>query len=267
MNQTLKWVKNMEMPGGGLSAWQDGYKAPAYPECTGYMIPTLYDYGEGKLAQRCADWLVSIQNTDGSWNGINNEPQTFDTSTIVEGLRRAYQETGNDHYQHAVDRAITWLWDAKQGQPYLPIRPGRGTRVYTARAAWIMEDYEAADYWLPCGEWDIRWGNQERPHYIAYMLEGLHHLGFDIRETLNATKHIDGLYPFYASQWNRVMGTDTSATIQMAILYKKNGMSIDHLLPAIEGMVTLNGGLRHSADETRMTIWTAKYYLDLMRLL
>lgn len=267
MNKTLEWVKGMENPSGGLSAWQDGYKAPSYPECTGYMIPTLYDYGEGKLAGRCADWLCSIQNKDGSWNGINNIPQTFDTAAIVEGLDRAYQETGNKRYMHAADNALTWLWNTKGGKPYLPTKPGGETRVYTARAAWIMGDLEAAEYWRPQGEWDIRWGEQERPHYIAYMLEGLHNMGRDIKSTLTAAKVVEGLFPFYASHWNRVVGTDTSATIQMAILYVKNGMTIDRLLPAIQEMITPNGGLRHSADETRMTIWTAKYYLDLMRLL
>lgn len=268
MNKTLDWVRSMEQPGGGLSAWEDGSQHAAYPECTGYIIPTLYDYGEGELAGRCADWLCSIQNPEGWWGGIHvSTPQTFDTAAIVEGLRRAYDETGEDRYVEAADRALTWLWKLKGEYSTLPTEPGKDTQIYTARAAWIMEDHDALEYWLPSTAWDPRWGYQQRPHYIAYALEGLHNSGYDIRHVLEGARVIEGLFPFYASYWKRVTGTDTSATIQMAILYVKNGMSIDHLQPAIEKQVTARGGLRHSEGETRMTIWTAKYYLDLMKLL
>ena len=270
MNNTLSWVKSMENPGGGLSAWMDGYKAPSYPEVTGYIIPTLYDYGEKGLAGRCADWLCKIQHKEGWWGGIHvDTPQTFDTAAILEGLTRAHQETGKDEYLDACIKANDWLLSLRDEETgTLPTEPGKPTQLYTARAAWILGDYHGLDHWLPKSGWDDRWGDKQRPHYIAYLLEGLYNLGYDITPVLEAAKHIEGLFPFYAGKgWKVIEGTDTSAIIQMAILYKKNGMSIDHLLPAIELMVTPSGGLRHSYLETRMTLWTAKYYLDLLKLL
>ena len=269
MNKTLAWVKLMENPGGGLAAWTDGGKAPSYPEVTGYTIPTLYDYGEKELAGRCADWLCKIQHRDGWWTGIHtNTAQTFDTSAILEGLTRAFLETKEDRYIAAANKARQWLLAMRDKNGTLPTEPGKPTQCYTARAAWIVGDLTAAEYWLPYKSWDERWGSKQRPHYIAYLLEGLHNLGYDITRVLEGAKHITGLFPFYSlTNWIPADGTDTSATIQMAILYKKNKMSIDHLLPAINMMVTECGGLKHSASETRMTIWTAKYYLDLLRLI
>ena len=270
MNNTLSWVRSMENPGGGLSAWMDGYKAPSYPEVTGYIIPTLYDYGEVKLAERCADWLCKTQHDEGWWGGIHvTTPQTFDTAAILEGLQRAYLETLRRDYMTACEKASVWLCSMRDEETgTLPTEPGKPTQLYTARANWILGDYHGLDHWLPKSGWDDKWGDKQRPHYIAYLLEGLQNMGYDITRVLEAAKHIEGLFPFYAGKdWKVIEGTDTSATIQMAILYKKNGMSIDHLLPAIEMIVTPSGGLRHSYSESRMTLWTAKYYLDLMRLL
>ena len=33
----------------------------AYPEVTGYFVPTLYEWGETELARTCTDWLLSVQ--------------------------------------------------------------------------------------------------------------------------------------------------------------------------------------------------------------
>lgn len=256
----------MELPGGGLAAWiTNGQRAKAYNECTGYIIPTLFDYDEAPLAIRCADWLLTQQREDGAWEGYNvDTPQTFDTAAVVEGLNRTYQETGKQKYLDGVKRAKDWLFSMRYDGK-LRTEPDKDTRVYTCRAAWIMGDYEAANYWYDLIKSDGIVGN-ERPHYVAYALEGLHNLHYDVSDILTRIPQGD-IMPFYMDKWMPVGGTDTSATIQMAMLLYKNCMDYQRLMPGIERNIDHSGGLHHSDGEARMTLWTAKYYLDLMRLM
>ena len=63
------------------------YSNLAYPEVSGYYIPTLIKWGYRDLAKQYTDWLLSIQNTDGSWNDTEgNKPYIFDTAQIIKGL-------------------------------------------------------------------------------------------------------------------------------------------------------------------------------------
>lgn len=58
-----------------------------YPEVTGYLIPTLLEWGEHRLAYQYATYLVKTQNEDGSWNDpIKGDPYTFDTGQCLRGL-------------------------------------------------------------------------------------------------------------------------------------------------------------------------------------
>ena len=58
-----------------------------YPEVTGYYIPTLIKWGEKELAKSYADYLLTIQNEDGSWNEPSGQfKYTFDTGQILKGL-------------------------------------------------------------------------------------------------------------------------------------------------------------------------------------
>lgn len=93
--------------------------SPAYPETTGYLIETLFDYaeyvGEEKyknLAMACADWLCSIQRPDGAFPGGlggSGEPIIFDTGQILFGLTAAWRQTAEGKYKTALERAVIWL--------------------------------------------------------------------------------------------------------------------------------------------------------------
>src|SRR3989304_8640797 len=71
--------------------------APSYPETTGYIISTFLNYYHStglvdyKLrAMRMAEWELSIQNTDGSFNGgplgSGLKGFAFDTGQVIFGL-------------------------------------------------------------------------------------------------------------------------------------------------------------------------------------
>jgi hypothetical protein len=124
---TMGWLCAAQdaLPGGGVSAFYDirsGEWGPAYPETTGYIIPTFYDYanltGEAEYqarAVRMANWLLSVQLESGAfpigplWPDWHRTPTVFDTGQILHGLVRTYQETNNLCFLESARVAGDWL--------------------------------------------------------------------------------------------------------------------------------------------------------------
>jgi hypothetical protein len=124
---TLAWVlaSIQACPGGGSAAWYGwrhrwyrGGWEKAYPETSGYLIPTLllvgakYDRADLKAhALGLADWLVSIQMPVGCWNAGavgGKKPSFFNTAMIVQGMSAASNATSNIKYKLALEKALTW---------------------------------------------------------------------------------------------------------------------------------------------------------------
>ena len=122
---TLQWLQHSIAAHSGRGSagyfhlWQ-GWSAP-YPETTGYIVETLWDYyqitGDESLkrdAISCTEWLCDIQRYDGAWNGGVGgalSPIVFDTGMILFGLTRSFAETGENRYAEAANRALNWLVD------------------------------------------------------------------------------------------------------------------------------------------------------------
>ncbi len=84
-NAALMWIKNNSIDQKGIQL--SNLHKDSYPEVTGYIIPTLLSWGEKDRAIQFADYLVSIQNPDGSWNAPQCKiAYTFDTGQILKGL-------------------------------------------------------------------------------------------------------------------------------------------------------------------------------------
>lgn len=152
-NAALSWLQRSIAATGGKGSshsyspvfgWQK-----AYPETTGYLIETLFDYADltqnntlRELAFQCTDWLVSIQLPGGAFPGLlagNTKPSIFNTSQILFGLARALEEdTGRVETRHALRKAVEWL--VSQLEPDYSWRrhayvPGFTPSYYT-RAVW-----------------------------------------------------------------------------------------------------------------------------------
>jgi len=83
--RALAWVHANALSTGGIRV--ESRHSRAYPEVTGYLIPTLLEYGERDLAIDLTDWLLCIQRADGSFA----DPDTgrsfaFDTGQALRGL-------------------------------------------------------------------------------------------------------------------------------------------------------------------------------------
>src|SRR5687767_4078219 len=80
----LRWIRAQEMPAGGVRVHSQHPRA--YPEVTGYLIPTLLQYGERDLAERFTRWLIMSQRRDGGFDGSDGKPYVFDTGQVLRGL-------------------------------------------------------------------------------------------------------------------------------------------------------------------------------------
>tara|TARA_Y100000022_G_scaffold200756_1_gene218679 strand:+ start:13975 stop:15063 length:1089 start_codon:yes stop_codon:yes gene_type:complete len=112
LKHTSEWLKKSLNKGrGGSSAYFSpliGWSKP-YPETTGYIIPTLirfnYFFNEDytEYANNLGNWLIKIQNSDGSWDGglhpsSKSAPSIFNSCQIIKGLVNLYKETNNGIY-------------------------------------------------------------------------------------------------------------------------------------------------------------------------
>src|SRR5216684_6453480 len=79
LRSVVGWILDAQRPDGGVAAYYSlltGY-SESYPEVTGYIIPTLYDFaraandpsGAVSAAERATRWLVSVQLPTGAFPG------------------------------------------------------------------------------------------------------------------------------------------------------------------------------------------------------
>lgn len=105
---------------GGVGSYDFSGWSRGYPEVTGYIIPTMWDFGRllerddlCSRAVRMADWLLEIQQPEGGWEGGAQgdglPPLVFNTGQVIRGLSRTYDETGDDRYRDAATRAADWI--------------------------------------------------------------------------------------------------------------------------------------------------------------
>jgi hypothetical protein len=182
--------------------WED-----AYPETTGYIVPTLFAYAEAmdapeatERAVRMADWLCTVQDEDGSFPGGTGEkgdPNVFNTGQIVFGLASAHRETGEERYRAATADACDWLvdqqtdegywdehdykdevhayssrvgWALLEGAEILPERRGTYREAARRNLEWVS-DLQTPDGWFERAGFEA--GSTPYLHTIAYTVRGL----------------------------------------------------------------------------------------------
>ena len=137
---------------GGCSATYNlvlGWES-AYPETTGYIVPTLYDYATyaddseaRRRAERMARWLLDVQLDSGAFPGGTigeaSEPSVFNTGQILFGLARAYEETGDRAFVTSLRDASGWLADVQEPEGYWSAHTYENMiHAYTARVGWAL---------------------------------------------------------------------------------------------------------------------------------
>lgn len=93
---------------------------PSYPETTGYIIPTMFNYSRlvnsediYNRAIRMADWECDVQMENGAVQGgtIDQKPTPaiFNTGQVIFGWLRAFQETNDEKYLSSAIKAGEYL--------------------------------------------------------------------------------------------------------------------------------------------------------------
>jgi rhamnogalacturonyl hydrolase YesR len=179
----------------------------AYPETTGYIVPTLYDYAERSgttpprvRAESMASWLLTTQLEHGGFPagddpGPDSEPSIFNTGQIILGLVRAFDETGDERYREATRRAGEWLVSVQHADGYWDRYDYNDVvHSYSSRVGWaLLEAFEATGveafrtagknnlYWVADQQRENGWfercgfdqGDDPFLHTLAYTIRGL----------------------------------------------------------------------------------------------
>jgi hypothetical protein len=149
----IRWILDAERSEGGIAAYYSllrGY-AEAYPEVTGYIVPTLYDFARltgneaaHNAAERATHWLLSLQMLTGAFPGGlyggEAEVSVFNTGQILQGLVRAWGETNRADIRDAALAAGDWLVRVQQADGSWS-GPGAYQRVahtYYSMVAWAL---------------------------------------------------------------------------------------------------------------------------------
>ncbi len=211
LQATMEWLCRAQdaTPDDGVAAAFDlvaNTWYPSYPETTGYIIPTFFDYafytGDATYrarAIRMANWLLGLQLGSGAfpgppWLKPKGEPVVFDTGQIIHGLTRAYEETGDRRFLDSARRAGDWLVAVQDADGSWRRYDMECAHTYNSRSAWALlridQIHPQSEYRLAAQkhlDWVMGQQTQDawfsnasfRPnegaltHTLAYTIEGL----------------------------------------------------------------------------------------------
>lgn len=188
-----------------VSGWGE-----SYPETTGYIIPTMLDYGRGlhrddliQRGRRMLDWCVAIQLPSGAFQAGTISanpvvPTTFNTGQILLGLAAGAKHFADAKYLQAMHNAAAWLRDSQDGDGCWRRFPtpfaAPGEKTYETHVAWGLLEAARIDGNRGYGEAglkQVRWAltkqndsgwlkdccldDRSRPltHTIGYALRGI----------------------------------------------------------------------------------------------
>ncbi len=208
LNSLLGWLLDAQRPDGGIAAYYSllaGY-SESYPEVTGYIVPTLYDFAHAAndsravaAAERATAWLLSLQMRTGTFpaglQGGEARASVFNTGQILQGLVRAYVETERAQIREAAIAAGDWLIQVQQadGSWSGPGAYQNVSHTYYSMVSWALAELSehTADQryglaaernvdWVLSHFWPSGWidginlkGHPSYLHFIAYILQGV----------------------------------------------------------------------------------------------
>ncbi len=162
-------------PDGGISGRfrLHGGWSSSYPETTGYAIPTLLRLADAlnddsyrERAQRCVDFLLSVQLPDGAFPALEiadnrTKPSPFNSAQIVHGLLHWHKATRDGKAFDAMIRAAHWICGVQDADGAWRAHFYRGLAcTYSAHAAcWLAElgEYTGDSTFDACAQRNLRW--------------------------------------------------------------------------------------------------------------
>ena len=210
LEHAANWILSSERKDGGSSAQFVPFLgwSKAYPETTGYIIPTLIDIGNRlnnsiylDLSVRFGEWLLLIQNADGSWNSgkhpsKNTKSSIFNTGQILLGLVSLWDQTQDDKWIQSATMGANWLtqkqlssglWDGGDYKssitpsyyshvlwPMLEVASRiNDSRLRSSAAKGIYKIVSRRQANGVISGWSFREGDYAYTHTIAYTIRGI----------------------------------------------------------------------------------------------
>ena len=210
LRSAVEWLQLAQdrAANGGVSygySVRGGWR-PAYIETSGYILITFFDvakrWADAQLrerAVRAGQWLTQVQRQDGSFANprFGTSGIVFDTGQVLLGLVRAFDETQDESFLAAAERAADWLvqvsdssgrwtrctyrgvphayntrvaWALLEADRRIGRRDGRRERVARANLDWAVSQQRRGGWFQQCG-----FEAEEAPftHNIAYAVRGL----------------------------------------------------------------------------------------------
>jgi hypothetical protein len=208
LRSLVSWILDAQDSGGAIAAYYSlltGH-SDSYPEVTGYIVPTLYDYAREtgdqrarQAAERATRWLLSLQMPSGAFpgglHGAAAEPSVFNSGQILQGLVRAHAETGSADILRSAVAAGDWLAQSQQanGEWSGPGAYQGVAHTYYSMVAWalaLLADASANPSPAAAADRNIDWvlthvkpsgwidginlqGHPAYLHFIAYVIQGV----------------------------------------------------------------------------------------------
>jgi len=210
LRSVVDWILRAQRADGGIPAYYSflsGYSG-SYPEVTGYIIPTLYDFsaisGDDAprlAAERATHWLLSLQMASGAFPGGLHEagakalPSVFNTGQILQGLVRVHAETGSPEILRRAVAAGDWLAAIQlpDGSWSGPAAYQQSAHTYYSMVSWALAQLAARSgesRHAVAANKNIDWvlghvkpsgwidginlhGHPVYLHFIAYVIQGL----------------------------------------------------------------------------------------------
>src|SRR5687768_11168341 len=166
LDAAIEWICRAQdaTPDGGVArsyafVYQPFFRCKgwvaSYPETTGYIIPTLFDYARDSRredlfgrAVKMTDWECDVQMSNGAVQGGTiaqpASPAVFNTGQVIFGWVRAYQETRNPRYLESAVKAGNFLLSVQDDdgswKKSLSDHASRTMASYTynTRTAWAL---------------------------------------------------------------------------------------------------------------------------------
>jgi len=214
----LLTAQNATTDGGFGSYHLSNGWSSSYPETTGYIIPTLINYGQKfdkpqtlESAIRAADFLLGIQKASGGWQGGRvgeNKPEiVFNTGQVIRGMIAAFELTGEKKYLNAAVNAGQWLasiqhpegfwklhalmeqqrvYDTFVDAPLLRLYEITGEELFREKAVhnlnWVIGAKMKPNGWFEDCDNTIRRNDKPILHTIAYTIDGLIDCGMMLKD-------------------------------------------------------------------------------------
>lgn len=302
VNMAGKWILNNTVEGKGIIDTTESMKA--YPEVSGYYIPTLIEWGYKSVAIQYAKWLCENQHEDGSWYDAKDEkPYVFDTAQILKGLiriRKILPEV-ESHIIRGCDWMISNIDEEGRLFPVTPIWGGEEgicselihlyclSPLMEAGKIYDMRYYDAAEksvsYYINNFKEDILDFNI-LSHFYGYVMEALCDIGEkelarEAMDKLGLVQKEDGAIPAYKD----VDFVCSTGMFQLAIVWYKLGEKekADRALTYATRLQNESGGWYGSyAVQENVVVtdkkgfptylpaeeisWAVKYFLDAVSL-